>query len=115
MTMRFEGDQAPIAGMNEAALQVALERKPEVSVPTDFAARVAAQAATLSPSRTSRVPHFARLTALVVSVIVALSLFALAPRTAASFGNLAFDIEVVVLLQLGLLAWWLTKQPGQGR
>ena len=114
MTTRSGQEENLPDGLDEAALQSALERRPEVVIAVDFAERVAAQAAQLSPSRKARVPHYARITALVVACLVALSLFAMAPRTTASFGNMAFNLELVVLLHLAVLAWWLTRQTHRG-
>lgn len=114
MTWRPEHDSTPDTAISEAELQAALEHKPDVTIPADFAARVAAQATQFYPSRMRRVPRYARLTALVVAFVVAVSLFALAPRTTASFGNLAFDLELLALLQMGLLAWWFMRQPSRG-
>ena len=98
-----------------AAVQVALERKPDVTLPADFAQRVAARASTLPQRRKSGPAPYARVTALVVSVVFALGLFVLAPRTSADFRNFGFDLELLVLLQLGVLAWWMGRQPNPNR
>jgi len=89
----------------EARVTKALERRVEVPVPADFAARVRAS---LPPVRKRR-PSMAlgRKTALVGLVVLSLSLFALAPHAAPTFGNMAFDLELLVIAELGGIAYWL--------
>lgn len=107
-------DEAPDAEVF-AAVQAALERKPDVAMPAYFARRVATRVGAFPPSRRSRAIPYARLTAMIVCLVVAISLFALAPSTAADFRDRRFDLELLVLLQLGVLAWWLGRQPSQSR
>ena len=107
-------DEAPDA---EAfvTLQTALERKPDVAIPADFAQRVVSRAGALPQSRASKAIPYARFTALIVAAIVAVVLFALAPSMAADFRDRRFDLEMLVLLQLGVLAWWMGRQPSRSR
>ena len=107
-------DEAPDAEAL-AAVQAALERKPNIAMPADFAQRVASRAGALSQGRPSKAIPYARFAALIVSAIVAVVLFALAPSTAADFRDRRFDLEMLVLLQLGVLAWWMGRQPSQSR
>ena len=102
-------------GLEESSLQTALERKPEVQPPADFARRVALQAAVQPQSRLSHTGSYARLTAVVTLVLVACTLFVLAPRGQASFSNFVFDLELAILVQLALLAGWLGTQGGRER
>lgn len=106
-----QGSLAAAQGLVAAAL----EHKPDVKPPADFARRVALLAAAQPQARRYRVPSYARSAALVATVLVAVALFALAPRSAASFGDLAFDLELVILAQLALMSWWMTTQPYRTR
>ena len=99
----------------ESAVQAALERKPSIQPPAEFARRVALLTATQPQPRPARAGGYARLTALAALVLVTLALFTLAPRAQASFGNFAFDLELAILVQLALLAWWLGRQPNRER
>jgi hypothetical protein len=94
----------------EAAMTRALERRQEPVVPADFAARVAAA---LPPPRKVRPPmQLGRKAALAGLVVLSLSLFALAPHAAPTFGNMAFDFELVVIAELAGIAYWLTSRRG---
>lgn len=94
----------------EAVLTRRLESAPVVDVPLDFAARVRAA---LPPVRKRRAPMaLGRKTALVGLVVLSLSLFALAPHAAPTFGNVAFDLELLVIAELGGIAYWLMVRRG---
>ena len=43
-------------------------------------------------------------------VVLSIAMFALAPHTAPTFGNLAFDTELLVIAQLAGIAYWLSKR-----
>jgi hypothetical protein len=88
----------------------ALERRPEASVPVNFAARVAAA---LPPARPRRKPmQVGRGAAFAAAGVLAVAMCLLAPHAAPTFGNLAFDFELVVIAQLGGIAYWLTARRG---
>ncbi len=90
----------------EAKLTRALERRPEPMVPTDFASRVAAA---LPPPAPARKPmQVGRTVGLAAAAVLAVALLALAPHAAPTFANWAFDFELVVIAQLGGIAYWLT-------
>jgi hypothetical protein len=40
-------------------------------------------------------------------VVLTVAMFALAPHAAPDFRNLAFDLELLVLAELGGIAYWL--------
>ena len=108
--MKYAEDMQAQDDNFEASVTRAIERRPEVSVPVNFAARVAAA---LPPPRRVRPPmQVGRKAALVALVVLGLSLFALAPHAAPTFGNLAFDFELVVIAELGGIAYWLTVRRG---
>ncbi len=88
----------------------ALERRSEVRVPEDFAARVSA--ALPVARRQNKTVQLGRKAALAALVVLGISLFALAPHAAPSFANMAFDFELVVIAELGGVAYWLTVRRG---
>lgn len=88
----------------------ALERRSEVRVPEDFAARVSA--ALPVARRQNKTVQLGRKAALTALVVLGISLFALAPHAAPSFANMAFDFELVVIAELGGVAYWLTVRRG---
>jgi len=77
----------------EQQIAGALERRPRVAVPAGFAARVA-QAMTPGPSP-YRAPR-------AVKTV-------LAPHAGPSFSNVGFDVELLVLAELGAVAWVLGR------
>ena len=107
MTMNTHNPQEEF----EAAIVRALERTPEEStsaIPMDFAARVAAS---LPPQRAPRrVIHAGRTVAVVAMVVLAIVLFVLAPHVTPSFTSVMFYIELIVLAQLGAIAYWLAAK-----
>jgi len=91
----------------EQQIAGALERRPRVAVPAGFAARVA-QAMTPGPSP-YRAPRAVKTVAAVAAVLLAAALFVLAPHAGPSFSNLGFDVELLVLAELGAVAWVLGR------
>jgi hypothetical protein len=92
----------------EARITAALERPPLVTVPADFAARVRASLPA-KPVRTRL--RLGRIVALGGTIVLTMALFVVAPHAApsgvlgvASFG---FDMELLLLAELGGVAWWL--------
>jgi hypothetical protein len=88
----------------EARVTRALEAQPSVVVPVDFAVRVR-QALPVRQKR-GAVVSVGRIAAVVGSIALAMALFALAPHARPEFTNLAFDMELVVLLELAGIAYW---------
>jgi len=88
----------------EARVTRALEAQPLVVVPADFAVRV--RQALPVPSQRRSVVSMGRVAAIVGAVVLAVALFALAPHARPEFTSLAFDMELVVLLELGAIAYW---------
>lgn len=97
---------------DEARLTAALERKPEPQIPSDFAARVAAQAVAQPLPRRRRTPRFGSLIALLSVPVTALALFVLAPHAAPDLHNLSFDTELALLGELALIGWWMSHSFG---
>jgi hypothetical protein len=91
----------------ETKLTQALERRPEVAVPEGFAARVAAALPLQKPRR--RAVHVGRTAAIAGAMVLALTMFAVAPHSEPSFANLFFDAELLMLAQLAGIAWWFGK------
>jgi hypothetical protein len=89
----------------EAAISRALEARREVAVPLDFAARVRASLPAPVPVR-PRV-GVGRTAAVVGAAVLLVVLFLLAPHAQASFGNVVFDVELLLLAQVGGIAYWL--------
>jgi len=95
----------------EQQIAGALERRPRVAVPAGFAARVA-QAMTPGPSpyrAPHRAPRAVKTVAAVAAVLLAAALFVLAPHAGPSFSNVGFDVELLVLAELGAVAWVLGR------
>ena len=101
--------------MVEAEIVRVLEQKPAVTVPADFAAKVRAALPAQKKVRAARFGgRFARRSlgrtvavAAVGGLVVGLCL--LAPHARPSFESVAFDVEMVMLLELGLVGAWLGR------
>ncbi len=104
---------------DEKALDVeigVLEQKPVVAAPVDFAARVRAA---LPPEPKVKAGRFAgrslgRMVGGVAAVALVVALCVLAPHARPSFESLAFDLEMVLLLELAGVAIWLGKAGMRG-
>lgn len=90
----------------EARVLRALEQTREPAVPADFASRVAASLPPLPPAR--KAMRFGRTVALISIGVLALAMFVLAPHSSPSFSSVAFDLELVLLLQMAGIGYWLT-------
>ena len=87
----------------EAAVVGMLEQLPAVDVPSDFAAQVAALAvAQPLPSRSAWAWYGPWLT-LASGLLLLLAMFVVAAHATPSFQNLRFDLELLLLLELGAL------------
>jgi len=99
----------------EAEVTRALEQKPSVAVPVDFAARVKLA---LPAQPKVRAGRFAgQSVGQIAAVVGAVGLFAglclLAPHARPSFESLAFDLEMVLLVELGGVVVWLGRAKGR--
>ncbi|HEV2575981.1 MAG TPA: hypothetical protein VGU25_02110 [Acidobacteriaceae bacterium] len=94
---------------DDARLTAALEHKPELQIPADFAAKVAALAVAQPPRRRRIVPQFGSLIALLSVPVAALALFALALHATPNLHSLSFDIELALLAELGIIGCWLSQ------
>jgi len=91
----------------EAAIARALEQRPQAMPPEGFAVRVALSLPVGSPR--PRRWSAGKALAGVAAVVLAVALFILAPHAGPSFSNVAFDVELVVLAELGAVAWVLAR------
>ena len=96
----------------EAAITRALDRKPEVVVPADFAAKVRAALPAQPKVRAQR--SVGRIAAGVAAVGLVLALCWLAPHARPSFGSMAFDLEMVLVVELMGVAAWLGMRRSDG-
>jgi hypothetical protein len=96
----------------EAAITRTLEKRREPVVPVEFAARVARS---LPPRRKQRrrIP-VGRAAAMAGMLAMALTMFALASQVTPEFSNFAFDLELLLLVQMGGLGWWFGMRQGTG-
>ena len=78
----------------------------------EFAAKVAQSLPGGVPTRAGMVlkaGSVGKRLAVVAMVLLAASLFVLAPHAATSFSSPAFDLELMVLAELGAVAWMLAR------
>jgi hypothetical protein len=95
--------------MDEAAITRALDRKPEVAVPVDFAARV--RAALPAQPKVKARRSVGREVAMVATAGLVLALCVLAPHARPNFASVAFDLEMVLVVELmGVAAWLGTRR-----
>jgi len=92
----------------EAPVTRALEQRQEPLVPADFAARVMRSLPAQKVARPKM--RVGRVVGVVAAVVLAGGVFALAPHAAPSFTNLSFDVELMLLAELGGIAYWLTAR-----
>ena len=96
----------------EATITRALDRKPEVRIPEDFAARVRAALPAQSKVRVRR--SVGRMAAAVAAAGLVLALCWLAPHARPSFESVAFDLEMVLVVELAGVAAWLGTRRSDG-
>lgn len=95
--------------MDEAAIERMLDRKPEAVVPAEFAARVRAALPARPTVRARRSVGRGVAAVAVAGLVVALGV--LAPHARPSFGSLAFDLEMLLVVELmGVAAWLGTRR-----
>ena len=90
----------------EAAITQALEKKPETAVPAEFAGRVMRS---LPPRQRRRKMPVGRTAVLVGLLALALTMFALAPQARPHMTNFAFDLELLLLVQMAGIGWWFFR------
>lgn len=106
--MKDVRDEVSMDAAAETLVVKGLERAPQVMVPEEFAARVMAALPAVRPARARmRVGRIATAAALVV---LAVALFVLAPRATPSFTNVAFDVEMLLLVELAGIGWWFVAR-----
>lgn len=93
----------------ERRLTAALEEQPRVLIPADFATRVAARAATLPQRARAPRAHYARSVAILLSALLVVALFVLAPHAQPSFSSVNFDLEMSAIVVLSALGYWLSQ------
>jgi hypothetical protein len=93
----------------ESRIDQAIEHKPDVQIPADFAAKIAALAVAQPLRRRRYKPQFGPMIALVSAPLAALALFALAPHASPNLKSLSFDAEVVLLTELAFIGWWMAR------
>jgi hypothetical protein len=95
--------------MLEQEITRALEQKPRVMVPVDFAARVRAALPEQTPVRVR--PFAGRSLGQDVAMIAAaglvVALCLVAPHARPTFGSVAFDLEMLMFVELAGVAAWL--------
>ena len=98
--------------MDEAAMTRALERQPEVRIPVDFAAKVRAALPAQPKVRAQR--SVGQRVAAVAAAGLVLALCWLAPHARPSFASVAFDLEMVLVVELAGVAAWLGMRGSDG-
>jgi hypothetical protein len=98
--------------MVDAAITRALERQPEVVVPMDFAAKVRAALPAQPKVRERR--SVGRIVAVAGAAGLLLMLCWLAPHARPSFESVAFDLEMVLVVELVGVAAWLGMRRSDG-
>jgi len=96
----------------DAAITRALERQPEVAVPVDFAAKVRAALPAQPKVRERR--SVGRIAAGAAAGGLLLALCWLAPHARPSFASVAFDLEMVLVVELAGVAAWLGMRRSDG-
>ena len=103
---RCEANGLPLS---HAAILRVLEEPPVLPVAEDFASRVAALAVAQPLAHRSLGTGFGLRTALICGVLLTLALFVVAAHARPSFWDLGFDMELLLLAELGFVAWVATR------
>ncbi len=108
-----EGGEVPAGDEGTPELSVAvrraLERAPAMGVPESFAARVARLAVTQTFARRSVWNGFGLRAAILSGILLTGALFGFAPGAAPSFLNPRFDLEMLLLTELGGVAYLISR------
>ncbi|MBB5057056.1 negative regulator of sigma E activity [Granulicella aggregans] len=100
----------PEQNNQESLLIAALERRPEIAVPVDFHLRLRASLAEEPARRAARRVSFARTTAYVAAVCMAVALVVLTmlyPETIKVPESMTFVLELLLVAQLVAVGFWL--------
>ncbi len=89
----------------EAAITRALDRRPEIAVPADFAARVRAALPAQPKVRARR--SVGQTAAVAGAAVLMVGLCWLAPHARPNFASVAFDLEMLLVVELAAVAAWL--------
>ena len=89
----------------EAMVTRALEQRPKVVAPENFAARVRAALPALRPRR--RRASAGRAFGVGSAIGLTVALFAIAPHVQPEVRSLGFVMEMLVVAELGAVAWFL--------
>ncbi len=91
----------------DAALTRALERKPAVPVPAEFAARLAL--ASPAQRRLRRSVSAGKVAAIAALVLLAAALFVLAPHVGVKMESFGYGLEMLLLVQMAAVAYGLFR------
>jgi len=94
----------------EAAITRALEKRPDTAVPAEFAGRVMRS---LPPRKQRRKMPVGRTAVLAGMLALALTMFALAPHMTPQITNFAFDLELLLLVQMAGIGWWFFRMESK--
>jgi len=94
----------------DASITRALEKQPDVAVPADFTARVMQS---LPPRRNRRKIPVGRVGLVTGMLALLLTMFVLAPHATPQWTNFAFDLEVLLLVQMAGIGWMLKADSKQ--
>ena len=92
----------------EAAITQALELRRDPVIPAGFAARVMQSLPAQKPV-TPRL-QVGRTIGIIAAAVLMAGMFALAPHATPNFTSLTFDVELLLLAELGALSYWLTAR-----
>ena len=92
----------------EAAITQALELRRDPVIPAGFTARVMQSLPAQKPA-TPRL-QVGRTIGIIAAAVLMAGMFALAPHATPNFTSLTFDVELLLLAELGALGYWLTAR-----
>jgi hypothetical protein len=91
----------------EAAIERALQQRPQIAAAPEFAARV--RSALPAQPTTKRFRSAGRKVAMLAFAVLLIAVFCLAPHTTPNFSSLNFDLEISLLAELAGVAIWLFR------
>jgi hypothetical protein len=94
----------------DARILLALEHLPEVSIPVDFAARVAAKAPAVTTPAAIKPTHYGRNAMLAAMLVLLLALLAFAPRSVGG-SHFWLALEWIFCAQFLALGVWFGIRP----
>ena len=102
------GEEMKDEAVLETAITRALEHQPNVVIPADFAARVRASLPAQPKMRERR--SVGKMAAAAAAAGLVVGLCWLAPHAQPSFESLAFDMEMLMLVELACVSAWLAMR-----